>query len=105
MAPSRDAGSWGYTLRHCIQGLFEGHGSLVAKHGLVTGVSYVRALIPLKTHHIEGLMRIKSVEAQSSHIGVMGKIGERGLISGVLFFTWSRFKITRSVSNIFRVAL
>ncbi|GFV05244.1 hypothetical protein TNCV_224571 [Trichonephila clavipes] len=34
-------------------------------HELVAGVSWVRTLVPLKTHRVEELMHVKSVEVQS----------------------------------------
>ncbi|GFS85601.1 hypothetical protein TNCV_2794391 [Trichonephila clavipes] len=44
--------------------------------GLLDGVSRVRSLMTLKTSHIDRLMHIKSVMAQSPHVGVVGKLGE-----------------------------
>ncbi|GFV17126.1 hypothetical protein TNCV_3632891 [Trichonephila clavipes] len=40
-------------------------------HELTAGVSRVRALVPLKTRHAEGLMHARSVEAQSSSVVMM----------------------------------
>ncbi|GFT81310.1 hypothetical protein TNCV_3672141 [Trichonephila clavipes] len=40
-------------------------------HKLVAGKSTVRALVPLKPHHIEGLMQGKSVTTQSPPFGML----------------------------------
>ncbi|GFX95367.1 hypothetical protein TNCV_3684191 [Trichonephila clavipes] len=47
----------------------------------------VRALVALKTQHIEGLVPMKSVEAQSPPIGVVWKLGEASANSGIVFIT------------------
>ncbi|GFV54935.1 hypothetical protein TNCV_1055421 [Trichonephila clavipes] len=49
-------------------------------HGLVAGVP--ESSVPLKIHHIEGLMNTSSVMAQIP-VGVMWKLGEWGASSGV----------------------
>ncbi|GFV05943.1 hypothetical protein TNCV_3142341 [Trichonephila clavipes] len=33
---------------------------------------------PLKTYHVDGLMRVKSVEVQSSHVGGGGEVSKVG---------------------------
>ncbi|GFV78271.1 hypothetical protein TNCV_94311 [Trichonephila clavipes] len=40
---------------------------------LMTGVLWVRAMVPLKTRRLQGLMHVTSVEAQSPPVGVVGR--------------------------------
>ncbi|GFU43073.1 hypothetical protein TNCV_285541 [Trichonephila clavipes] len=48
-----------------------GHGP-----GLVTGVSLVQALVPLKIQRVEELMLVKSTVFQSSHVDMVWKLVE-----------------------------
>ncbi|GFV92322.1 hypothetical protein TNCV_3949321 [Trichonephila clavipes] len=45
-------------------------------HEFVAGVSWVRVLVPQKTHRVEKLMHKKSVEAQSPPVGGVFQFGE-----------------------------
>ncbi|GFW58972.1 uncharacterized protein TNCV_2830781 [Trichonephila clavipes] len=51
------------------------------------------SLVSLKTRHVDGPMRVKSVQDKSSSSVVEWKLGERVVSSGVGLFTCSRFKI------------
>ncbi|GFS94848.1 hypothetical protein TNCV_4457141 [Trichonephila clavipes] len=49
-------------------------------------------LEPLNIRHVEGFMHVKSVMAQSLHIGMVSKFGMYGASSGVVFVTSPRFQ-------------
>ncbi|GFU53324.1 hypothetical protein TNCV_2953591 [Trichonephila clavipes] len=54
-----------------------GHG-----HGFISGVSGIRALVPLKTNRVEEQMHIKSVEVQSFPVGVVARMSSSSLGQG-----------------------
>ncbi|GFX49812.1 transposable element Tcb2 transposase [Trichonephila clavipes] len=67
---------------HPSQGCFGLHGH---EHGIVSHEFASSA--PVKTHHVEDLMYIKSVQAQSPPVGMMWKFGEREGGSGIILVT------------------
>ncbi|GFU71936.1 hypothetical protein TNCV_1052831 [Trichonephila clavipes] len=74
-------------------------------HELVVGVSKARVLGPMTTRHVEELKHVKSVLAQSSHVGMVWKLGEGRASSGVVLVAGPWFRLTKSVTNSLRVDL
>ncbi|GFW02012.1 hypothetical protein TNCV_1148921 [Trichonephila clavipes] len=56
-------------------------------------------LVPLKYPRVEGLIHVKSVVAQGSHVGEVQKFGEVSASSSTVLVNRQRFKITRSIGN------
>ncbi|GFW31684.1 hypothetical protein TNCV_4683561 [Trichonephila clavipes] len=61
-----------------------GHGRKLVD---VVVYSWVRILILLRTHGIDGVLYVKSVDAQSTHVGVTWKSGELCASSNVIVVT------------------
>ncbi|GFX12011.1 hypothetical protein TNCV_2997951 [Trichonephila clavipes] len=63
-----------------------GHGHQITS-GVVSVKSWFRILMQPKIKRTERLMYVKSGEAQSSHVSVVGKYGELGTSSNVILIT------------------
>ncbi|GFU95046.1 hypothetical protein TNCV_4138301 [Trichonephila clavipes] len=78
---------------------------LVMNSQLVLLSCRIRVLVLWTIRFVKELMAVKSVVAQSSHVGVMWKFDSCGVNSSVVQVPKAWFKITKSVSNSLRGAI